>query len=317
MSSWMIYVAIVVVALAITGIVWAILRLFHGNNTSDNEDTADTIWDEDDLSGRDAVAVERPRRSLVASWGHLWGDVSRVLHRSRTDGQAGRDAIFVILALAVILSLAFHNVLTGVGVSFVLVMALGLFLRSRIASDESQIDDQLPNFIHTVSSYLESNETIEAAIRNAIDTSSGALGRELAPTRQRLMAAERFSDTMMALADETTSKALGMFARNAAQASTSGSNFRYQLTQILANIESNRLIDQEITRAVKGTKPVKVVATITIPAIFVVSWFSFDQARQYWFKVPSSWLVLLVIVALYAIGLWWTKRLASNMKAKK
>ena len=98
------------------------------------------------------------------------------------------------------------------------------------------------------------------------------------------------------------------------QASASGANMVNQIDSIQKVLESRRQVSDEINRAVKAVQPAVWIASVTLPGLFLASYFTDSAAQNFWFVSPFSWIAIGAAVFLYVAGLMMVKQQVDKIK---
>ena len=78
-------------------------------------------------------------------------------------------------------------------------------------------------------------------------------------------------------------------------------------------LESNRILKRKLQTAVAQNKPLAILSAVLIPGMFIFTYLSQQQMRDYWFKVPISWLMFALVILIYLGGTFATKRIIKKV----
>jgi Flp pilus assembly protein TadB len=270
------------------------------------------ILTEDD---NDPNAVPKP--SISARWNRYWSEIAKesgIGHYHEADNNAGRDIVFLGIAAAVALSIAFGNVIAGAVVSVGMVFLASTVMKQMSNKKAEQINNQLPGFLFALKANVQASETPEKAILKVIDSMPSPLYDDIVIVKKRLLANSTFKEALQELSYKTASRDLKFLCACMVQASSSGANLEDQISTIQKILDARREVSNELTKAVKSVSPSIWVASIVIPGTFIATYFMDPSSQKFWFIEPFSWVALAGVAILWGAGIWLSMRMVNNIK---
>lgn len=272
-----------------------------------NELLKDDIFDDNELKPK---PLER--------WTNLWRDLFAQMGWERyldvETSTAGRDVALGMLIVAVAASAITQNLF--IGPFLALVLGAGLYLVSKNVSSKKSdaISDQLPGFLFALKANIQANETPERAIIKVIDSMPSPLYDDLLIVRNHILSNSTFKEALLDLKTQTANRDLKFLASCMIQATSSGANLEPQIATIQKVLDSRRAVSQEISKAARSASPAIWVSSIAIPGAFVAIFFSSPAAADFWFVNPISWILLGVIIGLWGLGVFLSRRMVNSIK---
>lgn len=260
--------------------------------------------------------IESTKVSLIVRWNVYWARILQGSGISRYENakNAGRDVAFAAVALIIIVSAITKNVIVGVVFGIVALWVVSLVIRARSNKKEDDLAMQLPGFLFSLKANMQASDTNERAMLKVIDSMPSPLYDDLLVVKNQLLANGGFKESLEELKEKTASRDLKFLCSCIIQASMSGANMINQIDQIQKVLESRKKVDDEIRKATKTVQPAIWLSSIVIPALFLASYFTDASARGWWFVKPMSWIAIGATAILYALGLFFVKRLVDSIK---
>lgn len=259
----------------------------------------------------------KPKVTLLTRWNRYWGQLFSdlgIAGYNSSESVAGRNVALGILAIIGALWFFFKNLPLAIAIGIVAVYAINVGLRTRAAKKTDEISAQLPGFLFALKANIQASETPERAMLKVVDNMPSPLYDDLVIVKQKLLANATFKEALTELSAKTSSRDLKFLCACMIQAANSGSNIEPQITQIQHVLEEKSKVSDEINKAVQGARPAMILSSVIIPGFFVYANLSDPNAREFWFKVPASYAILGVVVALYLLGMWMVKRQVDKIK---
>lgn len=257
-------------------------------------------------------------RTIFERWTNLWAELFKEMGWTRYEGvartRAGTDVAVGWLIVAVVSSLVSQNFFIGPVLATVLVFALYLITKNVASKKSDAISDQLPGFLFALKANIQANETPERAILKVVDAMPSPLYDDLLIVRGHILSNSTFKEALLDLKEKTANRDLKFLAACMIQATASGANIEDQIVTIQEVLESRRAVTDEINQAARSASPAIWAASIAIPAAFIAIFFGDPNASGFWFVNPISWALLGVIAGLWALGVWLSRRMITQIR---
>lgn len=229
-------------------------------------------------------------------------------------GSAARLALGIILFAFLIGYFVWPGeLLAGVGFAVAGLVIYRAFLLMKAAARKKLMEKQLPNLINGMRANLQANLTPQQAILSQVDEIPAPLGDELKILRQEVNVNVPLDTALSNLANRVPSREIKFLVSSIKIAIASGVDLDPQLKIIQEIIVQRSRIANSLASAVASVQPSIGVAAIAIPAGFIFSYYSSDNNRQFWAE-PYGWLAIAVIGALYALGLFISRKLVKRVE---
>lgn len=267
--------------------------------------------DEDDI-------VERDRgRNLVERWNLYWMKVAKVTGVKRwqdKDSPAGKDFAMIGGALFLTVALVTRNPIVAILCTVLPIFLISMWLKMKYDKQSEVIQDQLPGFLFALKSNIQANETPVRAILKVVDNMPEPLRTDLNIVKQKILANASFAEALEAMAQKTNSAELKFLAACLIQAASTGANIEPQINTIQRVLEQRKAASDELNKAVKATLPSIYISSFAIPGSFFASYFLDTNARGFWFKDVLSYVVLAIVIALWGIGMFLSRKMVQSIK---
>ena len=89
---------------------------------------------------------------------------------------------------------------------------------------------------------------------------------------------------------------------------------REQLKTIQEIVDAQMEVDRHLKKAVASVMPTIYVSSGLIPGLFLYTYIVQPISRQFWFHSVFAWIVFLIVVGLFSLGLFMTKHMVDNIK---
>jgi Flp pilus assembly protein TadB len=267
-------------------------------------------YDEEEISAESKV-------TLLGRWNAYWGKTMReggIKRYQDSDERAGTEVGLFAITIGIIVSVVFQNPIIGPAVAALALFLMSSRLKAVYRKNSEKIGIQLPGMLFALKANLQAAETSERAMLKVVDTMPSPLYEDLVVMRNRLLAGDAFRDALIELSAYTNSRELKFLCACMIQATNSGSSIQSQIDNILNVLKARQKINDEISRANKSISPATMLASFMIPGLFLFSYFIDSAARDFWFIDPISWIVLLVVGGLYAMGMGIVKKMVNKVK---
>lgn len=302
------------ITIAIAMIIYFLYIWFQ--NTDNKASYDDQL--EELLEDEYVVDEAEPEPNIVDKWNVYWGKIAKDAgignYAEQRDNTAGRDIILFAMGVTLVISVLLQNVIAGLAIAAAAVFIASGVLRGLSNRKEELLNNQLPGFLFALKSNLAANETIEKGIIKVVDNMPSPLYEDLYIIKSRLQANSSFVAALEELKHKTTSRDLEFLCACMIQAVKNGENIEDQITTIQKVLEERQKVSQEITRSLKTVSPATIIASVVIPASFLLSYYMDPTSQEFWFQHPVSWIAFGVVGALWGLGIWLTRKMASNIR---
>lgn len=255
--------------------------------------------------------------NLVFRWNAYWSELTQnagVGRYAQDASRAGRDMLILFVSAGILTAIVFRQPVLVAIVPAVLALATSSALKMRNNKDEEKLRKQLPGLLFAIKANLQAGDTNERALMKVVDSMPEPLREDLLVAKKILLANGTFKDALEALGEQTTSRDLQFLCACMIQASKSGSSITYQIDNIQEVLKARQQVSNTIAKAVKSVSPSIWVSTLAIPIVFFASLLIDTSAQGYWFKSFTSWVVLAIVLALYVLGIWLSKKKVDKIK---
>lgn len=275
---------------------------------------AELLYEEAD---DEEINKQPAKKSLITKWNEHWAEGFSILGLEKYGNGpnvAGRNVILVSFIICGILFVLMKNIFLSIFLTILLVYVFNFIIRNRKNKKAEEINAQLPGFLFAMKANIQANETPERSLLKIVDQMPKPLYDELYVVKQRILANSTFSSAITELETKTSSRDLKFLCACMKQAAESGANMEQQITVIQDVLVQRQKVTNEIQQAVSAASPAIWLASITIPAVFVITTLFDSNAKAFWFKEPISWAILAVVIMLYALGIWLSRKFVDNIK---
>lgn len=297
----------------ITVISFLIYQYYQKNKKIEYVDQISYLIGEDDEQDKNP----KTKRTLVQRWNNYWNKLFQsagVAKYNNEASNAGKDVLMMLIGSIVLVSIITQNIILGIIITGGIVFGLITVLRMRFNKKIEELNDQLPPFLFALKSNLQASETNERAMEKVIESMPSPLYDDLIIVRNKLRASSTFKEAMEELQQKTLSDDLKFLSACMIQATSTGSSLEAQLDSIQKVLEERKKVSDGIKQAIKQASPVMWLTSFTLPALFLYSYLFDSQAKQFWFKEPLSYIVLLVVIVLYVAGMWLVRKQVNNIR---
>lgn len=315
-TATLVYLIAGAFALALGGFAWYSVYVLRGRHReavydAQLEELIDGFSDEEELLKADHG------RNLAEKWDIHWKTIAKssgVAAYAQRENNAPTHALILMVVTFLVATVLTVNPVVGILASAAVTVGLSFFLKQNHTRKTRAVNDHLPGFLFALKSNIEANQTPQRAILKIVDRMPPELRDDLIVVKQKILANSTFEDALKALIAKTNSSELKFLASCLIQASASGANIEPQIDTIQDILEQRREAANELDRAVKATLPSVWVGSFTIPLMFAFAYFTDPVARDFWLRDPLSYVALLIVVALYGIGMFITRKMVNNIR---
>lgn len=267
----------------------------------------------DELAGGD----DDSPKTLVDKWMFMWARLFREMGWQRYDDnprQAGIDVLVGWVVIAAATSAVAANLFVGPVLASALVFGLLIIVKNTAAKKADAISDQLPGFLFALKANIQANETPERAILKVVSAMPSPLYDDLLIVQSHILANSTFKEALLDLKEKTANRDLKFLASCMIQATSSGANIESQIATIQNVLDARREVSDEINQAARAASPAIWASSIAIPGAFIAIYFGDPNAASFWFVNPISWALLGVIGALWGAGVYFSRRMVTQIR---
>jgi len=260
---------------------------------------------------------EDEAHNIVQRWTLLWARLFKEMGWNRYDDmpkRAGQDVVVAWLVVAVVGSVITMNFFVGPLLATAGVFAVYLVAKNISSKKADIISDQLPGFLFALKANIQANETPERAILKVVDAMPSPLYEDLLIVRSHILSNSTFKEALLDLKAKTANRDLKFLASCMIQATASGANIEDQIGTIQDVLDARREVADEINQAARSASPAIWASSIAIPGAFIAIFFGDPNAANFWFVNPISWALLAVIAGLWAVGVYFSRRMITNIR---
>lgn len=275
---------------------------------------AEKLSVEKQLQEQMASDYEDPRKNkstLWFKWNKYWEKRlinSGVNFMAANRENAGRMVIYMDLAAVAIFAVIFRgsllaSIIIVITADIIMSFVLGFMADKRL----EKLTRQLPAFVSALKSADARSKDASTTLQMAIATTPDELHNELKPVEEQLQAGGQLKPVLTGFYDQTSIEDLRFTMGCIMLIADTGVDWSKQLDIIQDIIESRIETAQALQQAISKIMPTIWVSTIFIPLIFLFTWFMQPIARGFWFHSLLSWILFIIIIALYVLGIWMAK----------
>ena len=249
-----------------------------------------------------------------AKWNDYWGKnfkkAGMFLKKSNT--QIGFSLFVLLFSVYLLCVIVFQNFGIGLVPIVSFLMFLTQFLEGKIEKVQAVYDEQVPAFLSLLKSNIQAGEQPGPALLNAINDTDAPLRNEL-ESAGKLIELGSITQALQELRSHTSNEVLKFLCGCIEISADVGANLEEQIETIEDMLESNRILKRKLQTAVAQNKPLAILSAVLIPGMFIFTYLSQQQMRDYWFKVPISWLMFALVILIYLGGTFATKRIIKKV----
>lgn len=192
------------------------------------------------------------------------------------------------------------------------------FLRAFFVNKKTKrlklMDKQLPNLLSGLRANLQANLTPQQAFINQAQDFPAPLGDELRVMVDEMSLGVTLDKALQNLASRVSSKEIKFLVASTRIAISSGADLDPQIAIIQRIVIERTQVANLLASAIAKAQPSIWVTGVMIPGGVLFSFYSSEENRDFWLSFPTGFIALLVIGALYAIGLFIAHRLVDSIK---
>lgn len=242
--------------------------------------------------------------NLIEKWNYYWGSKLKyagLVDDKYTEHQIGSIIAFGLFVAYAVMTLLFQNYGIGLVPIASFIMFAQQFINMKIDAREKIFDEQIPAFLSILKSNIQANETPERALINAIENIDDPLFSELKIAKS-LTETGSFQSALSTLRRRTNNETLKFLTGCIELSSAVGANLEEQIEIIEEMLESKTRLKRKLQVAVSENTPLLLVSAFLIPGLFLFTYLSNQQMRDFWFKNLTSWIVFFLICIIYGSG---------------
>lgn len=258
------------------------------------------------------------KNSLWRKWNRYWekrlvDSGANILAANRDN--AGKIIIYIDLGLLAVLTLVLGGSFLGALMITVVLTILASFILGMMANKKiEKLTNQVPAFLSSLRAANDTNSSTRAALLQAIGTTSDELHEELAPVEEQLAAGGSIKTVLMDFYDKTSLDILQFLMACIVLVNESGKDMREQLKVIQEIVDAQMEVDRHLKKAIASVMPTIYVSSGLIPGLFLYTYIVQPISRQFWFRSFFAWIMFLLVLGLFGLGLFMTKHMVDNIK---
>ncbi len=231
-----------------------------------------------------------------------------------SDDKRNLSILTIICCVIYLLVFLFtlNPVVAAIGPLIVLVV-LFVYCQMKINAIESMISAQIPSFLSSLKSNIQSNEANAQALMSAIKTTADPLYSELRIV-EGLIETGNFNGALKALRVKTTNPYLIFLCSCIELSNEVGANLEDQLTIIEHMIEEKRALDRKIDTAVAENMPILYVVGAAVPFLFMFTYLNQESARAFWFHGLISWVCFFAVFIIIGVGCFFGYKIIKKVR---
>ena len=272
---------------------------------------------EDQLSSELSTGVKRTNK-LWLKWNRFWSKRlvdSGVNVAHVTKENAGKAAIIIDLGILGLLSILFKGSVIGAIIVVIASNVIASIILELLATKRmDKLENQVPAFLSALRAANDTSSSTRISLLQAIGTTSHELHAEMQGVEEQLQAGGQIQTVLQEFEQKTPIDAMRMLMSCIRIVDASGKDMSEQIKIIQEVMDTSMQLKKKRQKAVASTMPTMYVATAFIPGMFLYTWFFQSIAKTFWFHSLMSWVLLIVVIALYLVGVWIAKHLVDNIR---
>lgn len=260
---------------------------------------------------------ERPvQKSIDTKLIEFWRDLLKpagVVKLTSNDQQNVVKIIMICLFLFVLTYLFTFNLALGILPIFIFIAGLIVYCKIKISQLEKLLNDQLPGFLSSLKSNIQSNETPERALIGAINNTAQPLFGELEVVKS-LIETGTFETALGALRRKTKNEYLIFLCSCIEISSEVGANLEDQIEIIEKMIAARQDLARKTDSAVAENMPILYAVAVAVPFLFGFMYYMDESVRNFWFKSLTSWILFFAIFVICGVGTWMGNKIIQGVR---
>ena len=259
---------------------------------------------------------DKSKRSLSEKVINFW---SRLLKPAGLVDPISNDkrnvSILLIISLLIfIITFLFtFNPLLALIPPIVANVVLIVYCKIKVNELNAMVNEQVPSFLSSLKSNIQSNETPERALLSAINTTADPLYKELRVVKS-LIETGSFETALSALRQRTENEYLRFLCSCIELSTIVGSNLEEQITSIEKMITDRQELTRKTDTAVAQNTPILYVLAVAVPGLFVFMYLNDESVRAYWFHSLISWVLFFSIFIICGVGVYIGNRIIQSVR---
>lgn len=192
-------------------------------------------------------------------------------------------------------------------------VGLIVYCKIKVNKLNAMVNEQVPSFLSSLKSNIQSNETPERALLSAINTTADPLYKELRVVKS-LIETGSFETALSALRQRTENEYLRFLCSCIELSTIVGSNLEEQITSIEKMITDRQELTRKTDTAVAQNTPILYVLAVAIPVLFVFMYLNDESVRAYWFHSLISWVLFFSIFIICGVGVYIGNRIIQSVR---
>lgn len=292
------------VGAAIIGLTLAIIYLFfYMRKRAIEKEEKEFISKINAFSNPALANAKKEEENLIDAWNSLWYNKFKEAKLINPSQISEKRVGFGMLILPLFVLLIF-SLTTNIGLAIppyaATYFAINVYLSIKAKKYQTMIEQQIPSFLSALKSNIQANLTPEIALIQAIDITDYPLKDELIDTKRIAISTSDFGAALAKLRVTTTSKDIKFLCSCIELAAETGTNLEEQIVRIEEVIVARKKIEDLLSSAVSENKPLLYVSSVLIPGLFYYMYSASQSAKDFWFKVPLSWIIFFAVIILFS-----------------
>lgn len=247
-----------------------------------------------------------PKNSLEDKYVDFWRQLLKPAGLVEVTSDDKQNAVKILMITAGLYLLTYFltkNPIFGIVPMIAVNGGLILYCRSKIQAKEALLNEQVPSFLSSLKSNIQSNATPEFALIAAIENTVSPLREELEIVKN-LIEAGTFETALAALRNKTKNQYIIFLCSCIELSNEVGANLEDQIGVIENMISERQELSRKTDTAVAEQMPILYVSIIVIPGLFIWMYVMQESVREFWFKSLLSWGLFLSIFAIAGFGFY-------------
>lgn len=264
------------------------------------------------------IALERSDANLpnTKTWSGYWADLAMKAGEKpkslTTPGLMVIGVAFFVFLIGWFVWPA--DIFGGIGLAVGSIAVVRIYYVYRINRRLATMTKQLPNLLSGIRANLAASLTPQQAIVNQAKELTGPLGDELKTLVEEMQINVTLDQALQNWAQRVPSRDVQFLVAAFRTAIKSGADLDPLVATIQDIVVQRQRIANALAAAVAKVQPSIWVAGSAVPLAFAWSFYSSKENQAFWFSWPLGIILLIVCGALYAGGLYATRKMVDRVK---
>lgn len=261
-------------------------------------------------------ATKKAKGNIVKRFIFYFGEQlieAKMAQSSAKPGFVALKILLMVLAVYVIACVVLGNFGVALIVPVVIMVATHAIAVNKIKRQKSVINDQLLPFINMLKSNIQSGQTTERALIEAIESTNSPLYDEL-EVAKNLTEVGTFTTAIQKLREITSDPTLKFLCGCIDLSTTVGANLETELDTIINILKGKQKLQRQIDKSISDLKSLTKIAPILVIGLFFATYFMGEQYSSFWFVEPLSYPIFAVLIVVMLGGNWIASKLIKKME---